>query len=157
MDNDLLRKELILRDVDASTDEEIIKIMADAMFNHGYVKEDFKENILKREKEYPTGLNTGEIKVAIPHTDPQYVKKSAIGIAVLNQPVIFKDMGEPDQKIPANIVFMLAVTEPSKQVPLLTKLMSIFSKKEKLESIFHADSDEFIFETVNNLLHFKED
>ena len=64
-----------------------------------------------REAEFPTGINTGEKGVAIPHTDVSHVNKKGIAIATLKQPVEFVEMGTDDEYVNAQVVFMLAVDE----------------------------------------------
>lgn len=47
-------------------------------FGRGKVKDDFEQAVLRREQTHPTGLPSGKIAVAIPHTDVQYVKEAGI-------------------------------------------------------------------------------
>src|SRR5699024_10862301 len=126
-------------DVDKDENVEVLEFMANELVDKGYVKPSFLEGVLEREKNYPTGLDTGDIKVAIPHTDSEHVLKSCISVAVLKETVVFKDMGDPNGKVDVDIVFMLAIAEPKNQVPILTKLMSIFSDKELLNNIYNSD------------------
>ena len=53
-----LDKELILVGLDVATAEEAIRLLADKMISHGYVKSSFTEAVLKREAAFPTGLPT---------------------------------------------------------------------------------------------------
>ncbi|MDY3006364.1 PTS sugar transporter subunit IIA, partial [Anaerococcus porci] len=96
--------------------------------------------------------NTGEIKVAIPHTDPKHVKSAAIAVATLSNKVKFKNMEDPNENIGVDLVFMLAVADPKSQVPLLVKLMSIFSDKELLKKIKNSKSGNEIKEELENLI-----
>jgi len=49
--------------------QEVLTELADHLQAAGYVKESYADGILKREEIYPTGLTTGQINVAVPHTD----------------------------------------------------------------------------------------
>ena len=68
-----VREDLIFIDLDCDSREELIKYISDQMMNVGKVKDTYCNAVLERELIYPTGLNTGDIKVAIPHTDPVHV------------------------------------------------------------------------------------
>ena len=74
-------------------DKEVIKQMASALEEEGYVKDTFADAIVKRESIYPTGLPVGEINVAIPHTDPEHVNNAAVCLGILDKPVTFNVMG----------------------------------------------------------------
>ena len=60
--------EIVVIDGEAKTWEEAIHLTAGALLEKGYVKDTFEENCIKREKVFPTGLNT-ELPIAIPHTE----------------------------------------------------------------------------------------
>lgn len=136
MDNrqtaEMFNRDFILFDVEAKNKEELIKLLADKLYDAGYVKDTFLNAVLEREKVYPTGLPTGGVKVALPHTYAEHVLKPIIVIANLKNPVAFKEMGNGVNDIMAELVFMLAVTDPKNEVTLLQKLMGIFSKEDVL-------------------------
>ena len=50
--------EIVVIDGEAKTWEEAIHLTAGALLEKGYVKDTFEENCIKREKVFPTGLNT---------------------------------------------------------------------------------------------------
>ena len=104
-----LNDNLVFHNLKASDNIEVLQLMGDAMIQEGYGEEGFTEAILKREKDYPTGLDVNGIGVAIPHTDAEHVKKEGISIAVLNPPIEFDAMGEEDCRIPVKIVLMFTV------------------------------------------------
>lgn len=60
------------------------------MFEKGYVKSTYIDAVLEREKTLPTGLDIGEMCVAIPHTDSKHVNESNVALAVLKNPVEFR-------------------------------------------------------------------
>lgn len=73
-----------------NTDKEVLKQMASALQEEGYVKETFSDAIIQREISFPTGLPMGGINVAIPHTDPEHVNKAGFCLGILDKPVTFK-------------------------------------------------------------------
>ena len=49
-----LNEELVFRNVEASTDSEVLAYLAGELYQKGYVKEEYIQAIQDREKEYPT-------------------------------------------------------------------------------------------------------
>lgn len=141
----MFKKELIYLDVKAKNNEELLSKLSDELYKQGYVKESFKQAILDREKNYPTGLPTPGIKVALPHAKSKYVNKSAILVATLQRPVEFKEMGSRIENIDVELVFMLAVKDPSQQVKVLQKLINFFSKESKLISLKESKEVDYIY------------
>ena len=70
-------------------DEQVLSAVADAMCEMGLVKDTYKQAILDREKEFPTGLNTGGCNIAIPHADVTHVNEASICVGILEEPVMF--------------------------------------------------------------------
>lgn len=135
----------------ASSAEEVIEIAANELYQRGVVKKNFLENVLKRENEFPTGLNTGKYCVAIPHTDSDYVNRSQIEFVSLKEPVYFKNMANHDEKIPVTLVFMIAMSAPHEQAETLTKLMEMFSDQVLMKELDECDN----IETFKNILQRK--
>lgn len=140
-----INKELMVFDVDAKDKEGILKELADKMVTHGYVKETYYQGVIDREKIYPTGLLLGDFNVAIPHTESEYVLKNGIAVARLKHPVSFNYMADPSIVVQVDLIFMLAIHDPSKQVPVLSALMKILSVQDNISDLVSArDSNEFL-------------
>lgn len=142
-------EELVFLDIDKDDNVEVLEFLSNELVDKGYVKPSFLEGVLEREKVYPTGIDTGDIKVAIPHTDSEHVLESCIAVGVLEKPVVFKDIVDPNGMVDVDIVFILAIAEAENQVQVLTKLMSIFSEKELLNNIYNSDK-EGIYKILKN-------
>ena len=56
----------------------MIEELSHILYKKGYVKESYTSAILEREKQFPTGLKTPGINIAMPHTYPEHVIKPAI-------------------------------------------------------------------------------
>lgn len=138
-----------------SDDKEVLGKMAEAMFQEGYVTEGFHDAIIQREENFPTGLPTGlptgEINVAIPHTDPEYVKKPAICLGVLDQPVEFCVMGMEGEKTSVSLLFMLAIKKKEDQLGLLQKLIEACQDQEVLK-VLRTGSVDKIDEVLGDLI-----
>jgi len=127
-----LRPEFVLPDVGAESNIQAIELLAGKLLNEGMVKPGFLPAILKREEEYCTGLAFPEMGIAIPHTDAEYVIRPCIAIASLKKPVMFQSMGMPDVPCEVEMVFMLGITEPEKQLNFLQTLMKVFQTEGRL-------------------------
>jgi PTS system galactitol-specific IIA component len=121
------------------------------MYSKGIIKETYVQAVLDREKIYPTGLPTNSVKVAIPHTDSSHVNKSAVSIAVLYKPVEFMMMGGTGERLQVEIVFLLAIEDPSLQLEALKELMQMFQNDELLEKIKNSNSKEDILFALDKL------
>lgn len=122
----LLHQELILVGVEAASWQEVLTLLANQLYQSGYVRESYLQAVLDRERQFPTGLHTAEVAVALPHTEKEHVLKPAVAVAILAHPVTFGEMGTEDQTVPVEIVFMLSILEPDEQVTWLSRLVSTF-------------------------------
>ncbi|SYW05537.1 Phosphoenolpyruvate-dependent sugar phosphotransferase system, EIIA 2 [Oenococcus oeni] len=105
------------------------------LFAEGKVNEQFLENIIKREKKYPTGLDTGVIKVAIPHTDFSNSNVTQLVVTTFKKPVKFKRMDDSDKSIPINIAIMILFNSAEKQPEMLQYIMNIVQNQNNLEAV----------------------
>lgn len=74
---DLLKKELMILDLEANSKDEVIDELANKFYEKGYVKseKDFAQGLREREQEGSTALGDG---VAIPHSKNKTVKEPAV-------------------------------------------------------------------------------
>jgi len=106
--NNALDEKLIFKDLPANKASDVIKLMGSALIKKGIVKEGFISAVIKREKKFPTGLNT-PIPIALPHADPSFTIKEGFSIAILRQPVDFRDMSDAQKILKVKIVLMPAL------------------------------------------------
>ncbi|WP_236895630.1 PTS sugar transporter subunit IIA [Clostridium beijerinckii] len=135
-----MNSDLIALNLEVKNKEEVIQELGKRMFEKGYVKSTYIDAVLEREKTLPTGLDIGEMCVAIPHTDSKHVNESNVALAVLKNPVEFRNMIDPSKKVEVMVVFLLAINDPDSQVTLLSKLMSVFQNVELLKQIKSSSS-----------------
>ena len=134
-----LKEELIIPGLEAKSSDDIFEALGGKLVKQGYCKESYVQALKDREAEFPTGINTGEKGVAIPHTDVSHVNKKGIAIATLKQPVEFVEMGTDDEYVNAQVVFMLAVDE------LLQAILAVLQDQEVLKKLIEAkDAKEII-------------
>lgn len=142
--NITLENELILLDIKAENQFELLEKVADNLYQLGYVKESYKNAVIEREKVFATGLPTLMGGVAIPHTDIQHVEKPAISIARLEKPVKFIIMGDDSATVDVDLIFMLAMKEEHAQLELLQSLMGILQDEKALGFIKKATNQDDI-------------
>jgi galactitol PTS system EIIA component len=70
----IISEKSIFTDLEVSNKEEALRILADSLLDQGFIHDSFYESLIKREKNFPTGLETYDMGIAIPHTEPQHVK-----------------------------------------------------------------------------------
>lgn len=143
---------LIITPLQAENSTEAIQILGERLHLGGFVKDTFVKAVLEREKTFATGLPTPKIQVAIPHADIEHVLRSALAIGVLEEPVPFGEMGNPNSVVDVKIVCMLAVTQSETLVSLLQQLVGIFQDVEVLKSIVEAADAAEIASIFNNRL-----
>jgi PTS system galactitol-specific IIA component len=148
----LINKELVLLDIEANDKVDLLTKLSSILKEKGYVKKSYVNAVVEREKVFPTGLITESGGVAIPHTDAEHVEKSTILFAKLKKPVTFKEMGNNKNDVSAEMVFMLAISDPSKQAPTLSKLMSIFVNKSLLLKLKNSKDSKEIVDILVQLL-----
>ena len=123
---------LIAFDLQAQDAREVIDVLADRMQAQGLVAADYGAQTWRREVVHPTGLPTKPFCIAFPHADADGVSRSALGVAVLRQPVTFQNMADPDEGLDVMLVFMLANRNPEEQIQTLRNLAVLFGQPEKL-------------------------
>lgn len=109
-------------DLSAAGREELLAIMAARLENLGYVHNTFLQGLLARENRFPTGLPISG-GVAIPHTDPEHVRSSAISIATLAAPVMFGEMAGDGGEVPVRLVILLALRGSGDHLGVLQTMM----------------------------------
>lgn len=143
-----LDEELIFLDLDVRSSDEIMEIVGGKLIDTGYCKPDYVEALKQREKEFPTGIDTGSIGIAIPHTTVDYVNKGNIAIARLRKPVPFQQMGNGDETVRVKLVFMLAVDDPSQHLAKLQGIVDIIQDEMTLRKFLNAEKKHEIMEAM---------
>lgn len=143
---------LIYRGLDFVNKAEVLSHLANKLYEENFVKDGYRQAILDREAEYPTGLPAA-IKIAIPHCDHTLVKDSAIAMGVLKNPVDFQAMDDPSVTLDVQIVIMLALNEPHGHIEMLQKIISLIQNTEDLKLIINSVSDEEVLAVVKKYLN----
>ncbi|AYW47592.1 PTS fructose transporter subunit IIA [Tetragenococcus osmophilus] len=108
----------------------------------GWVTKDFAQKILEREEIYPTGIDQGTFGVAIPHTDPEWVKEEFIALFIPEHSVLFQRMDDKEQDVQADFIFILGLNQPHEQLTMLQNLMQLIQNTELLEALYKQTTRE---------------
>lgn len=136
MSRSLTEYENIFIDVEANDFAELINILSQPLIKNNDVVKEFPNQVILREKEFPTGLPTEPFGVAIPHTNAEFVLNNKVTIATLKEPIQMEIMsGMDDGKIDVSIIFLLALGQSNKQLNILQKLMSVLNQEDILQRI----------------------
>lgn len=137
----VLDPQAILLGINAKTNEEVIRLLADRLHSLGYVKDTYADAVVKREQTMPTGLPLErEDNVAVPHTDPEHVLKAGVALATLQTPVNFANMEDPDEQVPVGYVFLLAINDKDRQIDTLQQIMGLIQDPAALDALKAAKS-----------------
>ena len=146
-------EDMVLRvSAEGKTKQDVLAFLAGTLCMAGYVKESYRDGILHREEIYPTGLATGHINVAVPHTDCEHVRENAIAVGLLDVPVSFRAMDDPSRDVAVSIVIMLALKEPHGQVDMLQKIIALVKQQDDLKRIVEAKETKQAYQIIAGYL-----
>ena len=146
---DLLRKDVMLLDLQATEKTAVIEEMIKSLVDHGYVTdfEIFKEGILARESLTSTGLGDG---IAMPHSKNSAVKEATVLFAKSNKGVDYESLdGQP-----TDLFFMIAAPEGANDTHLaaLAELSQYLMKDgfaDKLRKVSSPDEVIALFDQTS--------
>ncbi|TCJ18892.1 PTS sugar transporter subunit IIA [Rubrobacter taiwanensis] len=118
--------------------EAAIRELAGLLKREGRVKDSFTKAVLAREAEFPTGLPTRGVAIAIPHADTRHCLKPAVAVGILAEPVEFQEMGSPENTLKVGVIFLLSITNPEAHVEWLSRFAEAFQKPQTLQKLLEA-------------------
>ena len=137
--NDLLRKDLMIMDLQATDKEAVIDEMISQLYKHDVINDvsTFKEGIMNREAQTSTGLGNG---IAMPHSKNKAVVKPAVLFAKSTSGVDYDALdGQP-----VELFFMIAAPEGGNNLHL--EVLASLSRKliddEVIESLKQSSTPE---------------
>ncbi|GGJ95722.1 transcriptional regulator ManR [Lentibacillus kapialis] len=111
---------------------EIVEMLADNLVQNGFAEKAFVHSAMLRERTSATAVGGG---IAIPHADPEFVKKTVVSLAVLREPVQWgRDM--------VSVVFLLAIAKEDQKMTqsLMQTIASISQHPTIVEQLTQAES-----------------
>lgn len=101
----------------------------------GHVGPGFERAIVERERQFPTGLRLPAGDICLPHTDPAYVASDGIAIVSFEEPVAFREMGDPDETVQARAAFVLFMTDSKRHLAFLQQVVRAIQAPDLFERI----------------------
>lgn len=134
----------------AGASKDVITHLGKLLFDAGYVRESFVEAALDRESRLPTGLPlSGDVNAAIPHTEVEHVLKPGLAMATLSAPVTFQNMVSPEEAVPCQLVFVMALDQPKAQIEMLQEIAGILQNPAVIQSLMLASNFEEVQATFS--------
>ena len=143
-----LNENLIMPDLKAGSSDEVFQQLGGLLVSEGYCKSSYVQALIEREKDFPTGINMGNIGIAIPHTDKEHVIKGAVAIGVLKEPVHFYQVGTNDENVEAKLIFMLAVKDPKEHLVFLQRILMVLQDQEVLKQLIETKNKQEIINII---------
>ena len=136
---DFLVPSAVALQYEARDSKDVIAHLGKCLFDAGYVCETFVDAALDRESRLPTGLPlSGDVNAAIPHTEVEHVLKPGLAMATLSAPVTFQNMVAPDEAVPCQLVFVMALDQPKAQIEMLQEIAGILQNPDVITRLMSA-------------------
>lgn len=129
---------LIFTDINLSTQTDLFRFMADVLQQKKYIEKPFLKAVIQREARFPTGMQLQDCGVAIPHTDPQFIKRSFIFFVRPQQPLLFHKMEDPQQTLAVSFVLLLGLDNSGNHLKILQRLMTMFQKQALIQQLLSS-------------------
>jgi len=116
---------------------EVLEYLVSYLEKENFVTPLYRKSVFEREATSSTALETG---VAIPHGNPDYVKKTNIAILVNNKKIHWGN-----DKV--DIVMMLSISknDVKKISPIIAQIYDLISSRDRIEIIFFGKTKEEIY------------
>ena len=143
---DLINKDAIDLNVEASSKEEVIKKAVELMNNNGNIKDKdaYLELVMKREEEGSTGI--GE-EIAIPHGKGDCISKPGVAAMVIPNGVEFNSLDGN----PVKLLFLIAApnTKDNVHLDVLSRLSTLLMSEKFRKDLLQAKSKEEFLQIIN--------
>ena len=112
----------------------------------GAATEEYGSAAVAREIEYPTGLPTEPVGVALPHAD-EGVLRPAISLLTLRDPVAFGEMGTGEPNVSVGVVVLLALPAGDAHVLAIGALAEMIQQRGFLAQAARAATADALYTT----------
>lgn len=143
--------DVIILNSNASSWEELFNEVSEYLLKNGIVKNGYKEFLINREKEFPTGLKFNDsFAIALPHADIQYSNKQCAVIVKPNKEIWFNRMDEKSETVKVDIIVFLIITDAKTYNKFLSNLMILF-QNPKVQNIIKEGKLDLLAEELKKL------
>lgn len=128
--------------------DDLYAYLANDLQQEGYVKVTFLDALKTREANFPTGIVSHDYNIALPHVDAEHVKKNALIIVILNEPIKFNRMDKLDEVIDVKVIFMLLIKDVKYHMQAISDLTKLWFNNEFMTSVLTVKSNPEFIELV---------
>lgn len=147
----MLQPDLIGLDFQETNQLNLFQSVSKILLLKGYVRETYLESLIERERQFPTGLQTRYLNIALPHTDPEVINHPFIFVVRNSQQITMLQMGD-NSETPCRHFLFLGIKDPKSQVGLLAKLMDLFSKEDFVTHFAQIDDEVAMYQLLSSHL-----
>lgn len=135
-----INAQLIIPNLEETDQYKALKIMGDLLVKQGYVQSSYIDDVIAREKQFPTGIWFGKYGAALPHGSSEDVIKPAICFARSVKGILFKTMEDPTSFVEAHMICLIAPKDPDAHIQELSHLIQALGS-ESASKKFQDASD----------------
>lgn len=119
--------------LDKPSQTDVLSTVSADLLHLDLVTEGFLPNLLKREEQYPTGMDMSPLgedvpNIACPHTETEFVKVTRIVPVKLIEPLAWHNMLDPERELNVSFLFMILNADKEAQTGLLAAIMDFVNK-----------------------------
>lgn len=145
-----ISKDLLFLNTNFSSTNELFQAVSKRGLKYGLVNYKFLPSIIQREAKFPTGLELGNVNVAIPHTDVDTIEHPFIALNTNSQGISFCRMDDSTVHIQARVIFILGMKEPHAQLELLQSLMNAIQNPTTLNNLVNAQNFDDVLKVLQD-------
>lgn len=144
---DMVRPNIIRLNIDADNWEDAVRKAYEPMVKEGFITQNYVDETVRSVKIVGPYIVITK-HVALPHTKPKAGALScALGIGVLNQPVVF---GNVDND-PVKYLFSLSATDNETHLCAMAELVELLNDQCFFETLDHAETNEEVMEYLRKI------
>lgn len=142
----LFSTDLVFYDWNVANTDELFTQLRDILVSRGNVTDTWIEGITTREAKYPTGILAPTINVALPHTDPEFIKEQYIAVIRPIRPICFLSMDGSGMTVQTDLIFNLGLNGNGLQVEILQRVLNLIMDKELLGKLLEKNTPQSLVE-----------
>lgn len=123
---------------DVENQQELFDVVSSHLEKLGYVTPEYREKIVEREKDFPTGFKLDFLEgkeglnVAIPHAETQYCLTKTVFYVKNSKYITFHNIINPEEELEMCLFFFILNNESGEQSNILAGLMEFFTTGDNL-------------------------
>ena len=133
---------LTVIDAHESSRESLMAHVAGELRAKALVGESFLPALLDRETTFPTGVDFGRFRIAIPHIDPEHVRTPGLVVCRNDRAVGFQAMDDPARTLEVRLTVWPLVTDAENQVGLLATMLGLLQQDGTYQTLLTASPEE---------------